>query len=75
MVTVVEFIVTLLASIAQLIATFVFDVLLSSPLSAILLIVGAVFVGGASLVMLYLSLGALAEWLGGAIASPAGGQH
>lgn len=75
MVTIGEFVVELLQSIVQLILTMVVDVLLSGPVSAILLLVGGVFVGGASLLMLYLALGAVARELGGAIGSPAGGQH
>lgn len=75
MVSLGEFIVQLLMSIVELLVTFITDVLLSSPISAILLIVGGLLIGGASLVVLYLALGALAKLFGGFIGSPAGGQH
>lgn len=61
MVTLGEIIVELLVNIGQLASIFVFDVLLSDPLSAISLLVGGALTGAAVVFLGYLALGALGE--------------
>lgn len=59
MVTVIDFVVELLFSILDLVTTFVFEVFLSGDLlTAFSFLMGAAFVGVASLVFGYLVLGA-----------------
>lgn len=71
MLTLTAFIAELLTSLVRLVFAF-FDVLLTTdPLSAISLLVGAALIGGSSAVFGYLALGALVDWLGGLIGSPA----
>lgn len=71
MTTLTGFVVELLTSLVKLAAAF-FDVLLTSdPLSAVSLLVGAALIIGPSAVLGYLALGALVDWLGDLIGSPA----
>ncbi|UIO99678.1 hypothetical protein Hbl1158_14305 [Halobaculum sp. CBA1158] len=59
MVTVTDFVVRLVTSVLDLVVIFVTDVALRDPLSFVSFLFGALFVGGASLVLGYLALGAL----------------
>ncbi|MFC6786591.1 hypothetical protein ACFQFH_12060 [Halobaculum halobium] len=59
MVTVIDFLTRLLTSVVDLIVIFVTDVALRDPLSFVSFLFGAAFVGGASLALGYLALGAL----------------
>ncbi|SHG67819.1 hypothetical protein [Halobaculum gomorrense] len=59
MVTVIDFLVRLVTSVVDLIVIFVTEVALRDPLSFVSFLFGAAFVGGASLVLGYLALGAL----------------
>lgn len=66
MVTVIDFVVQLLTSIVDLAVTFVFDVFLGvDPLSAVSFLFGVAFVGGASLAITYLALGAALNGVSG----------
>lgn len=66
MVTVIDFVVQFLTSILRLVTTFLFDVFLAgSPLSAISVLVGSLFIVVPSLVFGYLVLGAAVNGLTG----------
>jgi hypothetical protein len=66
MVTVTDFVVELLASVLDLVLTFVFDVFLAvDPLSAVAVLFGAGFVLASSVVFGYLTVGALVNALTG----------
>ncbi|SFK59800.1 hypothetical protein SAMN04487950_0101 [Halogranum rubrum] len=67
MVTVTEFIVQLLTSVAELIQIFLFDVVIAGgdPLQIVAFVSGSIFIGVASLYFTYLLLGAVAELFGG----------
>lgn len=64
MVTVAEFAAELVGSVIELGEIFVRDVALQDPLSFVSFLVGASFVAGASVVLGWLALGALAREVG-----------
>lgn len=64
MVTVIDFLVRLVTSVVDLIVIFVTEVALRDPLAFVSFLFGAAFVGGASLALGYLALGALGYELG-----------
>jgi hypothetical protein len=64
MVTVIDFLIRLVTSIVDLIVIFVTEVAIRDPLAFVSLLFGAAFVGGASLALGYLALGALGYELG-----------
>lgn len=70
--TLIAFVVELLTSLVQLAFAFV-DILLTGPLAAISLLAGAALIVVSSAVLGYLALGALVDWLGDLIGSPARG--
>lgn len=61
MVSLGELIVELLVNTGELISTFVFEVLVSDPLSAVSLLIGGLFTAVPIVVMGYLVLGALGD--------------
>jgi hypothetical protein len=61
MATLGELIVTLLVNIGELFSIFIFDILVTDPLSAISMLVGGLFTGAAVAGLGYLAAGALAE--------------
>lgn len=69
--TLTAFVVELLTSLVKLVFAFLDVLLTSDPLSVISLLAGAGLIGGASAVFGYLMLGALVDWLGDLIGSPA----
>lgn len=61
MVSLGELIVTLLVNIGELFSIFIFDILVTDPLSAISMLIGGLFTGAAVAGLGYLAVGALAE--------------
>jgi hypothetical protein len=61
MATLGELIVTLLVNIGELFSIFIFDILVTDPLSAISMLIGGLFTGAAVAGLGYLAAGALAE--------------
>lgn len=68
------FVAELLVSALRLVLTML-GILVSDPLSTISLLVGAAIIGGASLVLGALALGAAIDWVADLSASPGGGPR